>query len=271
MLPCTSVGPREVDDTHYEASEEASICEMESETTAVRDLDLAIPIPEATMQPRSISEPMPTRETWSGKRTALCPHAVLSLTGYSTSENEELEIGGKASATRRKVRKTRAGQRRASWSPQPPLTPRARDSGVQGLDDSDTCTAGSVDGNGDEAARHWRKITELDVLDSILVGSEDEDEDEGSAFRGIADADSSEERWRQIVLEEHMDKIFHALLTLLDEELKETVVDGVLVRASFETKEEWGIPRRKQTGVKERLLTLVRLFGYSRARKAGVL
>jgi len=262
MLPCTSVGPREVDDTHHDAEEEESICEMGNEAAAV--IDLAIPIPEAT-QPRSISEPMPTRETWSGKRTALCPHPVLPLTGYSTSEDEEHEIGGKASATRQKVRKTRAGQRRASWSPQPPLTPRRHDSGVQGLDDSDTCTdtVGSGDGNGDEAARHWRKITELDVLDSIPVGSEDEDE--SLTFEGIADADSSEERWRQIVLEEHMDKIFHALPTLLDEEMKETVVDRVVVRASFETTEEWGIPRRKQTALKERVLTLVRLLGYSRA------
>jgi hypothetical protein len=261
------VGPREVDDTHHDAEEEESICEMGHEAAAV--IDLAIPIPEAT-QPRSISEPMPIRETWSGKRTALCPHPVLHLTGYSTSEDEEHEIGGKASATRQKVRKTRAGQRRASWSPQPPLTPR-HDRGVQGLDDSDTCTdtVGSGDGNGDEAARHWRKITELDVLDSIPVGSEDEDE--SLTFEGIADADSSEERWRQIVLEEHMDKIFHALPTLLDEEMKETVVDRVVVRASFETTEEWGIPRRKQTALKERVLTLVRLLGYSRARKARVL
>jgi hypothetical protein len=260
------VGPREVDDTHHDAEEEESICEMGNEAAAV--IDLAIPIPEAT-QPRSISEPMPTRETWSGQCTALCTHPVL--TGYSTSEDEELEIGEKASATRQKFRKTRAGQRRASWSPQPPVTPRGRDSGVQGLDDSDTCTdtVGSDDGNGEEAARHWRKITGLDVLDSILVGSEDEDE--SLTFKGIADADSSEERWRQIVLEEHMDKIFHALPTLLDEEMKETVVDRVVMRASFETTEEWGIPRRKQTGLKERVLTLVRLFGYSRARKARVL
>ncbi|KAH8752370.1 hypothetical protein F5882DRAFT_61012 [Hyaloscypha sp. PMI_1271] len=268
MFPCTSVGPREVDDTHYDASEEESICEIENEGTPV--IDLAIPIPEAT-QPRSISEPMPTRETSSGKRTALCPHPVL--TGYLTSEDEEHGIGGKASATRQRVRKTRAGQRRASWSPQPPLTPRRHDSGVQGLDDSDTCTetVGSGDGNGEEAARHWRKITttELDVLNSTGVGSEGEDE--GLTFKGIADADSSEERWRQIVLEEHMDKIFHALPTLLDEELKETVVDRVVVRASFETTEEWGIPRRKQTGLKERMLTLVRLFGFSTARKARVL
>ena len=268
MFPCTSVGPREVDDTHYDASEEESICQMENEATAV--VGLASPIPEAT-QPRSISEPMPTRETSSGKRTALCPHPVL--TGYLTSEDEEHGIGGKASATRQKVHKTRAGQRRASWSPQPPLTPRRHDSGVQGLDDSDTCTdaVGSGDGNGEEAARHWRKITtiELDVLNSIGVGSEGEDE--CLTFKGIADGDSSEERWRQIVLEEHMDKIFHALPTLLDEEMKETVVDRVVVRASFETTEEWGIPRRKQTGLKERMLTLVRLFRFSTARKARVL
>jgi hypothetical protein len=264
VLPWASVGTREVDDTHYNALEEESICEMENEATAVVTLDLAIPIPEAT-QPRSASEPMPTRETWSGTRV-LCPDPVL--TGYSTSDDEELEIGGKASATRQKVRKTRAGQRRASWSPQPPLTARAHDSGVQGLDDSDTCTAGSGVGNGEEAARHWRKITQLEALDSTRVGSEDEDD--GSAFRGIADADSSEERWRQIVLEEHMDKIFHAFPTLLDEELKETVVDGVRVRTSFETTEEWGLPRRKQTGLKGRVLTRVRLFGYSRTRKEGV-
>ena len=103
VLPWASVGTREVDDTHYDALEEESICEMENEATAVVTLDLAIPIPEAT-QPRSASEPMPTRETWSGTRV-LCPDPVL--TGYSTSDDEELEIGGKASATRQKVRKTR--------------------------------------------------------------------------------------------------------------------------------------------------------------------
>ena len=45
-------------------------------------------------------------------------------------------------------------------------------------------------------------------MPEIGVGGEEE---QAVMFRGIADADSSEKHWTQIVLEEHMDKIFNAV------------------------------------------------------------
>jgi hypothetical protein len=266
MLPRARVRTRDVDDMHYDASEEESISEMENESKDVI-FEEAIAILEApSAQRRSVSEPIPPRKTWAGKQV-LRPRPLL--TGNSTSEDEDPKVGGKTNATRQYLCNTEVVQRRASW-PQPPLTPKAHDSGVQGLDDSDTDTAGNGFEHEKKGTRHWRNLTEPDILALSKVEDEEEDDDdedgsESVAFRGIADADSSEERWRQIVLEEHMDKIFNALPILPDEELREMVEDGVVVRASFETTDEWGIPRRKKSGLKEQILTLLRLFGCMRA------
>ncbi|KAE9363412.1 hypothetical protein N431DRAFT_433484 [Stipitochalara longipes BDJ] len=265
MLPCARVRTGEVDDAHYDASEEESICE-ERETKAVI-LEKAIAILDApeTSQ-RSVSEPVLVRKTWAAKH-ALRPRPVL--TGYSTSDDEP-EVRGASNTTRRKnVRKMRIVQRRASW-PQPPLTPKAHDSGVQGLDSTDDDTSVSGDENRRKATRHQRKLTIPDVLNLARV--EDEGDEDGVAFKGIADADSTEERWRQILLDEHLDRIFNAIPKLPSEEdvNRKSVLDEPVVRASFDTTDEWGIPIRKKVGMKEQLLAIVRLFGCARARKEGV-
>lgn len=123
---------------------------------------------------------------------------------YSTSGEEFGEDG-----TRQNVRKARVVKRRGSW-PQPPLNPKAQDGGVQGLGDSDIDTAsGSGKANQKELRnRREKKIKREDVLPEIGVDGEEE---QAVMFGGIADTDSSEKRWTQIVLEEHMDKIFNAV------------------------------------------------------------
>ena len=118
-------------------------------------LEKALPIldaPHQNQQQRSASEPKPTRKaSWPGKRT-LRPHPVLM--GYSSS-NEEFGEG----RTRQNVCKARVVKRRASW-PQPPLAPKAHDSGVQGLGDSDIDTAfgrGEVNQKGTPNRRKRKK------------------------------------------------------------------------------------------------------------------
>jgi hypothetical protein len=97
------------------------------------------------------------------------------------------------------------------------LTPRAHDSGVQGLGDSDIDPASGRGEGNQKGTKNRRKRKEKHeyVLPEIGVDGEEE---QAVMFRGIADADSSEERWTQIVLEEHMDKIFNAVPKPLSEE-----------------------------------------------------
>jgi hypothetical protein len=259
MLACARVETREVDDMHYDASEEESILEMEIETGAIH-LEKARPILNAPQtqtqtQQRSVSES--TWKTWPGKH-ALRPRPVIS--GYSTSDDEELGVGG--NATRGHVRKTRVVKRRASW-PQPPLTPKAHDSGVQGLDDSDT-DSGSADG--EVRMRRTRQKREPDVLASRQIDGESGEE--SVLFKGITDADSSEERWRQIVLEEHMDKIFNAVPVpkLPDkDDMQEVVWDELVARGTF-TSDDWG-GRPRKFNWKEELLMVLRFLGCGRKKK----
>jgi hypothetical protein len=78
------------------------------------------------------------------------------------------------SGTRQNVRKARAVKRRASW-PLPPLTPKAHDSAVQGLCDSDIDTA-SGRGEGNQKGtqtRRKRKEKDEDVLPEIGVDGEE--------------------------------------------------------------------------------------------------
>lgn len=263
MLASASVITRgeNVEDPHYDASEEESICEMETEKGAAK-LEKAIAIVDAPQtEHRSVSEPIHKRKRLFSKHT-LRPCPVL--TGYSTSDEEMDGI-----AKPEKGGKKRLARRRASW-PQPPLTPKAHDSGVQGLGDS-ASDSGNDFGDRIRLPQHPRKLTKPDVL--YLVQVESEEEEESVVFKGIADADSSEERWRQIVLEEHMDKIFNAVPRLPGEEaVMETELknDEVVVRASFETTDEWGIPRRKKTGWKEQVSIIMRLFGCMKMRKEGI-
>ena len=129
----------QVDDMHYDASEEESISEMDT-----IHLENALPILDAPRsQQRSGSEM--TLKTLSGKR-AFRPRPVR--TGYSTSDDEDIDSSG---VVTRGKRKAIVVKRHASW-PRLPLTPKGQDSGVQGLDDSET-DAGSTDGN-DGNAEH---------------------------------------------------------------------------------------------------------------------
>lgn len=245
----------QVDDTNYDASEEESLFEMERETEMIH-LEKAAPIldmPEtqtqAQNQLRSVSEPKPTRKTWPGKHV-LRPHPVL--TGYATSDDEN---EGEDRATKKvgKIGKAKVVRRHSSWS-RLPLTPKAHDSGVQGLESSDT---DGSDGGLNLKKTRVRKRRRKEHRD-FLAGDE-----ESVMFKGIADADSNEERWRQIVLEEHMDRIFNALPKLPGElEMGQIVVGNAEVaRDSFES-DDWGIsPRRRKSGWKEEMLMILRFFG----------
>ncbi|PMD13693.1 hypothetical protein NA56DRAFT_414155 [Hyaloscypha hepaticicola] len=223
----------QVDDTHYDASEEESISDMDT-----IHLENALPILDAPRsQQRSLSEP--TLKTKSGKRT-LRPRPVI--TGYSTSDDEDIDSSG---VVTRGKRKARVVIRYASW-PYIPLTPKAQDSGVQGLDDSET-DSGSTDGKMAMQSRR-RKRTHV----------EGEIREIDKTFRGIAAQDSNEERWRKIVLEEHMDKIFKAVPNIPRDErgMKETVAMEHLARKSLDT-DDWDAQHRTSSW-KEAALRIVR-------------
>jgi hypothetical protein len=231
-----------VDDMHYDASEEESISEMDT-----IHLENALPILEAPpSQQRSVSEPK--LKILSGKRT-LRPRPVI--TGYSTSEEEGIDSS--AVVTRGK-RKARVVRRHASW-PRLPLTPKGQDSGVQGLDDSEV-DSGSTDGKMEMQSMSRKRGS--DVLSSTHV--EGESGEIGETFRGIEEQDSNEERWREIVLEEHMDKIFNAVPVISSDErgMKETVEMEQLVRTSLDT-EGWD-GRPGKSSWKEAALRILRFF-----------
>lgn len=247
----------QVDEMHYDASEEESVFEQDMRVESKVMMERAFPILDAQQtqrQQRSVNES--TWKTWPGKHT-LCPRPVM--TGYSISDDEELEMN--ADATRGK-RKTRVVKPRASW-PRMPSTPKAHDSGVQGLDDSET-DSGSADGK--MRTRKTERRREPDVL--ALAQIEGGSEDEGVMFRGIADQDSSEERWRQIMLEEHLDRIFNAVPKLPGEEGRgEMVQDAMVVRGSFES-DDWGGTPRKYNW-KEKVLMMVKYFACGWRSKKG--
>jgi hypothetical protein len=232
----------QVDDTHYDASEEESISDMD--TTR---LENALPILDAPPpQQRSVSEP--TWKTRSGKRT-LRPRPVI--TGYSTSDDEDIDSSG---VVMREKRKANVVKRHASW-PCLPLTPKGQDSGVQGLDDSETDSS-SPDGKME--MRSVRRKRASHVLNTTHV--EGESGEIGKTFRGIADQDSNEERWRKIVLEEHMDKIFKAVPYISSDErrMKETAEMERRGRKSLDT-DDWD-GRSRTSSWKEAALRIVRFF-----------
>jgi hypothetical protein len=263
MLACLVVETRQIrdtdnkvviDDIHYDASEEESLFEMERDTEAIQ-LEKAAPILDmpATQTPtrnqnqmRSVSEPKPARKPWPGKHT---PHPRPVLTGYASSDDEDV---GEDRATK-KTGKAKVVKRYASW-PRLPLTPKAHDSGVQGLESSDT---DGSDGGFNLKRTRMRKRRREELEDG-WAGDE-----ESVMFRGIADADSAEERWRQIVLEEHMDRIF-SVLPKLPGELEMGIIkvaNEEVPRASVES-DDWGIsPRSGKSGWKEELVMIVRFFG----------
>ena len=232
----------QVDDTHYDASEEESISEMDT-----NHFENALPILNAPRsQQRSVSEL--TLKALSGKRTL---RSRPVITGYSTSDNEGIDS---SRVVTRGKRKALVVKRRASW-PRLPLTPKGQDSGVQGLDDSET-DAGSTDVKME--MQSMRQQQESDVLNSTHV--EGEGGEIGKTFRGIAEQDSNEERWREIVLEDHMDKIFQAAPNISSDErgMKETVEMEQLVRTSLDT-EGWG-GRPDTSSWKETALRILRFF-----------
>lgn len=269
MFACTMLEARQsrekdmqvaIDDTHYDASEEESLFEMEMD----REIGGAIPLenPQPILfnsagsqtrdQQRSVSEPKPTRKPWPGK-LALRPRPVL--TGEATSDDENEGEDG----ARKKSGKAKVVRRHASW-PRLPLKPKAHDSGVQGLESSDS--DGSDGGFNLKRTRVRKRKGE--ELQDFLTGDE-----ESVMFRGIAEADSNEERWRQIVLEEHMDRIFNTLPKLPSEqEIGQIKVENdEVVRESFES-DDWGIrARRQKGGWKEEMLMILRFFGCMGRRK----
>jgi hypothetical protein len=264
MLVCARMKLREVDDTPYDASEKESVFERDEETEAIY-LEEALPILDSqrqNRQQRSASEPKPKRKTsWPGKRTLRRRPVPMR---YSSSD-EEFGEGG----TRETVRKARVAKRRASW-PKPPLTPKAHDSGVQGLGDTDINT-GSGRGEGSQKEtqnRGKRKEKQEDVLPEIGLDGEEE---QALMFRGIADADSSEERWTQIVLEEHMDKIFNAVPKPPSEEQMGERVEDKEARDRFERVDEWGLPCRRKPGWRKEGLMILRFFGWlERFKRQGI-
>jgi hypothetical protein len=232
----------QVDETHYDASEEESIFDMNT-----IHLENALPILGAPdSQQRSVSEPK--LKILSGKRT-LRPRPVV--TGYTTSDDDDIDSN--RIVTRGK-RKAIVVKRRASW-PRLPLTPKGQDSGVQGLDNSET-DAGSTDEK--MATQSMGRKRGSDVLSSTHV--EGESGEIGETFRGIEEQDSNEERWREIVLEEHMDKIFNAVPVISSDErgMKETVEMEQLVRTSLDTEGWDGRPGKSSWN--EAALRILRFF-----------
>ena len=232
----------QVDDTHYDASEEESISEMDT-----NHFENALPILDAPRsQQRSVSETK--LKALSGKRRRR-PRPVI--TGYSTSDDEDIDSSGVVTRGKRKAMVVR---RHASW-PRLPLTPKGQDSGVQGLDDSET-DSGSTEGKIEMQSMRRRRTSE--VLSSTHV--EGESGEIGKTFRGIAEQDSNEERWRKIVLEEHMDKIFNAVPVISSDErgMKETVEMEQLVRTSLDT-DGWD-GRPGISSWKEAALRILRFF-----------
>jgi hypothetical protein len=218
----------QVDDTHYDASEEESVFGVDT-----IHLENALPILDAPpSQQRSVSEM--TLKTSSGKRT-LRPRPVI--TGYSRSDDEDSDSSG---VVMRRKRKAVVVKRHASW-PRLPLTSKAQDSGVQGLDDSET-DSGSTDGKMEMQSIRRKRAS--DVLNPTHV--EGESGEICKTFRGIAEQDSNEERWRKIVLEEHMDKIFKVVPKISSDEkgIKQTVeMEEQLARTSLDTEDWDGRPR----------------------------
>jgi hypothetical protein len=224
---------RQFDDMCYDASEEESECEME--TTV--GLQQPVPILDAPPRKRTaVSEPI--------QRTL--PEQTLAPTpaGYSTSDDED-----GAQKQRFRPRKVLVF-RRASW-PESPSSPKtAHDSGVQGIED----TASGSEREGRNRKRRSKKER------YVLTPAHDE---AAVAFKGIADADSSEERWKQITLEEHMDKIFNAVPPSVKEgSIKKTAaVINEVARESLDTDDGWGCLERKKPRFRERILTFMHLFG----------
>jgi hypothetical protein len=220
----------------YDASEEESECEMDDAKTATV-LEHPVPILDAPPRKRTaVSEPI--------QRTL--PEQTLAPTpaGYSTSDDED---GAQKQQFRpRKV----LIFRRASW-PESPSSPKtAHDSGVQGIED----TASGSERKGRTQKRRSKKER------YVLTPAHD---DAAVIFKGITDADSSEERWREITLEEHMDKIFNAVPQPVKEGyIKKTdaTIDEV-VRESLEAEDGWGCQERKEPRFRERMLTFMRLLG----------
>jgi hypothetical protein len=89
----------------------------------------------------------------------------------------------------------------------------------------------------------------------------DGEEEQAVIFRGIADADSSEESWTQIVLEEDMDKIFIAVSKPPSEEEMGGRVEDKETRDGFETVDEWDLPRRGKPGWGKEMLMILRFLG----------
>lgn len=185
------------DDMFYDASEEES--EFEMETTA--GFEKPVPILDAPPRKKSaVREPIQT--TLREQTLAQIP------AGYSTSDDED-------GAQRQRFRPRRILLiRGASW-PESPSSPKtAHDNGVQGIED----TASGSERKGRTRKRRSKKER------CVLTPAHDE---AAAIFQGIADADLSEERWRQITLEEHMDKIFKAVPPPVNEATTRTM-DAVI-------------------------------------------
>jgi hypothetical protein len=130
------------------------------------------------------------------------------------------------------------------------ITVQPKNSGVQGIKD----TASGSERKGRTRKRRSKKER------YVLKPAHNE---AAAIFQGIANADPSEERWRQITLEEHMDKIFKAVPPPVNEATTRTMdaVIGDVARESLETEDGWGCLERKKTSFRDRMSTIMRLFG----------
>jgi hypothetical protein len=106
-----------------------------------------------------------------------------------------------------------------------------------------------------------KKEKEKHELILLEIGVDGEEE-QAVMFRGIADADSSEERWTQIVLGEHTDKIFNAVPKPPSEEEIGERVDDEEARDGFETVDEWELPHCGKTGWRKEMLMILRFLGF---------
>jgi len=237
-----------LDDTFYDASEEESDFEIDMEIPST--LEQPVPILDAPPRGKKSADSKPTQKTLPAQTLARV------LAGYSTSDDDEDGAQRQQLEPRRVLLFRRASSCPKSLSPSSPKT--AHDSAVQGI--ADSASGSAREGR----PRKRRRKFEGYVLTPV--------HDEAAAlFQGVADADSSQERWRQITLEEHMDKIFNAMPPPVGEgtvERADAVIEGV-ARVSIGTEDVRQRPEGKRTRFRERMLSLMRLFGCGWRFKRG--
>jgi hypothetical protein len=227
---------RNVDNTFYDALEESEF-EMEVKTA------------HGTLHQKAVSEP--TRKTRPGM--TLTP----VLAGYSTSDDE---VAKGAQRQHTQLAQLLLFQR-ASWPKTPSCPNTTHHSGVQGIEDT-------VSGNDERKSR----ASERRCFRGCHISKPAQNDEASIIFRGIADADSGEERWGQMKLEEHMDKIFNAVPQPVDVEAAETAdvaIDKSVREKPPKTTNIPGLLPGDKGRFRDYLLSLPRLFGCVRMFEGG--